>query len=89
MVDPACGISARCRVDHATIVQLEEERVIRIVRIAVRSPLRFIERDPLTAVFDDSRALADRAPREDAAAVDRRMADDVSRRLARGSSGHR
>jgi hypothetical protein len=37
VIDPARRVAAAARVDHASVVQFEQERVMRIVRVAVRS----------------------------------------------------
>src|SRR5438067_2151220 len=89
MIDPPSGVAARGGVDHAAVIKLEQERVIRIARIAVGAPLRFRNGNAFAAVFDDPRAFPNRPSREHAAAVDRRMAYDVRRRLAPWASRHR
>ena len=71
MVDPARRIPATRGVDDASIVQFEQERVIRIVGIAIRQLVGFLRRHATAKVFDDVLTLADRARRENAAPVNR------------------
>ena len=60
VVDPARGIAAHARIDDPAVAQLEDERVRRVVGIAVRALADDLPRRALAAVFDDPRALGDR-----------------------------
>src|SRR4051794_19980523 len=88
MIDPARGIAADRCIDHTAVVQLEQEGVVRIRRVAVGTPLGFVDRNTLAAIFNDAAALANRASREHAATVNHGIAHDVGQRLACRTSGH-
>ena len=69
MVDPAGRVAAHGRVDHSAVVELENERVVRVVGVAVGTRLRDLPCRPFAAIFDDRRSLPDGAGREDAATM--------------------
>src|SRR4030095_13536598 len=77
VVDPARGVAAHARVDHAAVLELEQERVRGIVGIAVGTLHRFVPRHALTLVFDDALAAWDRLGGEHAASMDGGTADGV------------
>jgi hypothetical protein len=57
VVDPARGVAAELRVDHAVFIHMKVKRVVglqRVVRVAV---LRFLPADDLAGVFDQHFAL--------------------------------
>src|SRR5207344_1235566 len=87
VVDPACRVAAYVGIDHAAVRKLENERVVRIVRIAVGARLRNLPGRALAAVFEDRGSLAYRARREHAAPVNAGIADRVGA-ARRGGNGH-
>ena len=81
MVDEACIPSAgRDRaVDYRFLVEGEEKGVMSLHTGVVVAPVGFAIADPLTGVLYDARSRADVTRRENAAAVDRRIANYVQR----------
>ena len=63
LLDPARCIATHVSVDHIAVVEFEEERVVRIVRVAVRACARDLPRCSLAAVLDDRGSFADGAGR--------------------------
>lgn len=54
MIDPACIVAASISIDHASIIEAEEESMVRVCRIAAVPQRSFFDRDPLALVFDDA-----------------------------------
>src|SRR5438477_7092891 len=77
MIDPARGVAAASGIDDFTVAQLEDERMLGIVRIAMRKLVDGFPRGPDPAILDDQRTLADRSRGKDSAAVDARVANDI------------
>src|SRR6266542_4253997 len=78
VIDPARGVAAAAGVDDVAVFELENERVLRVVRVAVGAPAGNRPRRAVAAIFDDRRPFADRPRCEDAPAVDRGAAYAIS-----------
>ncbi len=57
VVDPARGVAAIQRVDHAPVLDVEVEGVLRIAGVVRMAPLRFVPTDALAHVLDHGLAL--------------------------------
>jgi hypothetical protein len=66
-------------VDHSFLVEGEEKSVMSLHADVVVAPIGFAIADSLAGVLNDAGSLADVTRREDAAAVDRRIANYVQR----------
>ncbi|BBQ01404.1 hypothetical protein BSFA1_65320 (plasmid) [Burkholderia sp. SFA1] len=78
MIEPARGIAAPRAIDHAAVVETEEERVTVLrVRLLVHA-LRFLPRETQTLVFEQQRARGQIGESEDAPAMYGRGADSDS-----------
>src|SRR5690606_37917796 len=71
VVDVLHAAAADARVDHRLVVDLEQERVMTLLRLVVVAAIRFLPRNALTAILADALAGPDVAGRECAPALHR------------------
>jgi hypothetical protein len=77
MVDEPRVVTLHAPVDDGAAIDDEQERVVVVRVVAFVALVGFLVRDAIPEIFNDTRALRDVTPGEDALAVDLRIADHV------------
>jgi hypothetical protein len=75
MIDPACRVAALGSVDHAAVVQIDEECVAILGGRPADPALCILCRDDLTLILDDLITRVDYRERENASTMDQRGLD--------------